>query len=892
MVMKYIMSAGPSSFSLTGGNSIGKRTRSPTHHYLEAGGKCGMWLEDDNRTYTEWWDEVTSETPWDQGKTPWDTKNDRDTAWDEVGTGVFEKTYWYDFEAIGEFLLEGENAGRGYTLHAVTGEFNVVGDDTQDGVITRRFRTGSFVLKGIRALMKVYLGLKIKAEKGEFELTGSPSTGVYKPRGIIDHTLDALPRSFILIGNESKGIFKKKDLKAGTGEFLVTELGQANFHVSRRSKYGDFRVTVYDLIGGTATNLTANSGTFILDGQSASLTNNISYRITADSGIFTLTGNNASAYVGGYADAGEFTVAGQDISSNRDRLLKAQPRAFKLTGMPSESTLQKIFYVGSTSYTLTGMDVKAKVKGGSKTGEFTLTGQESLREDHRGLSANAGSFILEGVSSGVHRFFDVYGTSYTLIGKDTNQHRNHINAAGIFKVEGEEAYRDRHSTLKVTEEGRFTVTGSNLAVTHGRSTLEGGSFVVDGQDISTAKDVIRSHEPTHYVLEGYSIDYSYEEREKAGKGTFSFYGNEANLKHVQHYSANFSGAAVFALNGKPTEQDRNQTLFAETGRFVVKYDCESKTLRAKAGEFELSGIRAVFNSKHYSFHAGPETHFRIELQTVGRYSNHGYGKTLEYKLTGSDVFFKCSDVDYTRWDSLRTNWDVFKTLWDRKYGADKPCPIRPATVKPATFVLTGKDVNGYTNNSSYPDAIEFNAGELLVNGAGSNQNWVAETGNFRVELTRVGYTTTLVRFTTEFTVTGNESRGLWYSDGDVSNIEEIPTENRIAAEMGEFHVNGQDSEGGYFKKPANVILLANHMAEYKVSGCDDQYETFWDIRFRNGWLSKRHGTAIWDSETAELAIKWNEYESYRTLWDKDKSRWDKKRCTQLNLDYRLVANCK
>ena len=992
--VRYTYMTPTGQYTLTGGDSTGKYVHPHKDYWLEAGGVCGMWLEDDNRTFTEWWDEVSTTTPWDQGKTPWDTKNDFDTVWDEKGTGKFQKTYWYDFEAIGEFLLEGQNAGRGYTLHAITGEFNVVGDDIvdKDQSITRRFRTGSFVLKGIRALMHVNLSLKVKAEEGAFSLTGSPSTGIYVPRGTIDHTLDAQPRFFILRGNESKGVFKKKSLFAGTGEFFIgneeqaewdnnttiwqeddgtdTEwwdagIGQAhaNFHLERRSKYGDFHLTGYDLIGGTATNFKANAGAFTLSGQSANLINNVYYSVTADTGMFTLTGNGANGYVGGYAYTGKFAVSGKDINLQRDRLLKAQPRHFKLSGGNSESTIYKIFYVDSTSYTFTGMDVKAKVKGGSKTGEFILTGQEALREDHRGLSANAGSFTLEGVSSGVHRFWDVYGTSYILTGEDTNQHRRHINTAGTFKLEGQEASRNRYPTLKVTEAGIFTVTGSDLSITHGRSTLEGTSFVVDGQSANVTKDITRTHEPTHYVLEGYGIDCGYEEREKASKGTFHFYGKNAGLIHTQHHEVSLN-AAAFTVNGKPTEQDRNQTLFAEAGHFVVKYDCESKSLRAKTGEFELSGIRAVFNSKHYSFHAGPETHFRVELQTVGRYNNHDYGKTLEYKLTGSDVLLRCGDVSYTRWDSLKTNWDVFKTLWDKKYGADKPCPIRPATVIPAHFELNGSKISGYTQDTIYPRPFE--CGHFTLEGGSINNVWEdgtlwidtslrkaqvlstrffeteweeadgtdthwdvyagtgiqpplsAEVGHFRVELTHVGYQTDAVNKTTEFTLTGNTARGLWYkaelqatlwdeADGftewedpetlwydptGIGSIEEVLPENTIAAEVGEFNVNGQDSNGDHWKKPANVILLANHMAEYKVSTCDDKNETFWDLKRGTEWFDKCYGTALWDSDTMENAVKWDYDEAYRTLWDKDKSRWDKKKCTQLNLDYRLVANCK
>jgi len=74
----YTYLAPTGQYILTGGDTTGKHIHAHQDYWLEAGGVCGMWLEEDNRTYTEWWDETTAETPWDQGKTPWDTKNDLD----------------------------------------------------------------------------------------------------------------------------------------------------------------------------------------------------------------------------------------------------------------------------------------------------------------------------------------------------------------------------------------------------------------------------------------------------------------------------------------------------------------------------------------------------------------------------------------------------------------------------------------------------------------------------------------------------------------------------------------------------------------------------------------------------------------------------------------------
>ena len=1006
-------------------------------YWLEAGGACGMWLEEDNRTYTEWWDEIESFTPWDQGITPWDTTNTIDTAWDRQGTGEYEKTYWYDFVAIGYFVSKGQTAGWGRTLHAGTGEFNVEPVEILYDNIGKRTKTGVFTVTGIRASLRLTAFSSLEA--GSFKFKGRPSEVYWYQRGPIDHILDATPEdtpTFNLNGGESKGKYvqggcvrnptewdthKPKNTEwdthnvretwwdthklrclhpepatfiltgmdaesddythfsLGTGNFFVdeevevewddnttiwqeddgldTEWWDSNniytsFNLAKYSGSNKFRLTGNKAGKHRGYALKAGAGAFVLTGNDVEFINTIPYRLTPETGIFTLTGNNASGSVGGHTSAGLFTLSGQDINIQRDRLLKAQPRHFKLSGQPSETTLHKIYYVDGTSYTLTGMDVKAKIGGGIEVGSFILTGQDALREDHRGLTANTGVFTLDGVSSGIHYFKDLSGTSFTLTGYDTNRQQRHISRVGEFNLEGQDASRDRHPTLKVTEAGEFTLTGYNSSVGLLKPSLEAATFVVDGVDAGTNVNITRTVKPTHYVLTGENSYGKAEAKKYFESGIFEVRGKAAGLRVNRGINWSVSAATVFVVNGLPTEQDRNQTLSAEAGEFIVKYDCNAKSFKAATGEFILSGQRAVFNSKHYTFNAGPNAHFRVELQAIHRYGDHDYGKTLEYTLTGSDVFFRCGEFDYTKWDSASTNWDTFRSLWDKRYLGDKPCAIRPDTVQPATFILTGKDVDGYTNNSDYPDAIAFDAGELRVSGAGSNQNWIAETGHFRVEMTSVSYYDYSIDNAGRFEVgSGGEIGGVVYRDSDQEVVWDddntiwkefdmnqiIDTrwysgdnyyENLVpcisytnwddgetvwkrgytewdrevnsgcqvtpsgSSGTGVFLLNGMDVGGYTDRKPNNVILLANHRGDFHVLNCDKDKETFWDERMGTDWFDNFYGTALWDSETAESAVKWDPDDATRTQWDKDKSRWDKNKCTELNLDYRLVANCK
>jgi hypothetical protein len=105
---------------------------------------------------------------------------------------------------------------------------------------------------------------------------------------------------------------------------------------------GWFDADLLDIAGGpTAYTLTADAGSFTLSGQDANLT--IGRILTADAGAFTLSGQDAALSVGRVitADAGAFTLTGQDAT---------------LTVTPA----------GGTAYTLT-----------ADAGDFALTGQDA-----------------------------------------------------------------------------------------------------------------------------------------------------------------------------------------------------------------------------------------------------------------------------------------------------------------------------------------------------------------------------------------------------------------------------------------------------------------------------------------------------------------------------------
>lgn len=89
------------------------------------------------------------------------------------------------------------------------------------------------------------------------------------------------------------------------------------------------------------------------------------YTLTADAGSFTLSGQDAGFVVGRIltADAGSFALTGQDAALRIGRVITADAGAFVLTGQDATLTVTP---AGGTAYTLT-----------AEAGSFALTGQDA-----------------------------------------------------------------------------------------------------------------------------------------------------------------------------------------------------------------------------------------------------------------------------------------------------------------------------------------------------------------------------------------------------------------------------------------------------------------------------------------------------------------------------------
>lgn len=131
-------------------------------------------------------------------------------------------------------------------------------------------------------------------------------------------------------------------------------------------------------LSGSPYTLTADAGAFTLTGQDASpLVDRV---VTADAAAFTMTGQDASLLVG-YAvaaDAGAFTASGQDADFLRGYVLAAEAGAFVLTGQDATLTIPG-------SYTLT-----------AEAGSFAITGQDASFLRGYIFTVDPGALVLTG----------------------------------------------------------------------------------------------------------------------------------------------------------------------------------------------------------------------------------------------------------------------------------------------------------------------------------------------------------------------------------------------------------------------------------------------------------------------------------------------------------------
>jgi len=155
--------------------------------------------------------------------------------------------------------------------------------------------------------------------------------------------------------------------------------------------------------GGGSYTVTADAGAYTLAGQDAALVK--SRIVVADAGSYALAGQDASVLVGHKltADAGTYTLAGQDAALLRGRVVDAGAGAYALAGQDATLT-----YAPSGSYSLT-----------ADAGAYALAGQAATLLLARVMSADAGVYALAGQDATI-----THGGTTATVGRPTSDASN------------------------------------------------------------------------------------------------------------------------------------------------------------------------------------------------------------------------------------------------------------------------------------------------------------------------------------------------------------------------------------------------------------------------------------------------------------------------------------
>lgn len=153
----------------------------------------------------------------------------------------------------------------------------------------------------------------------------------------------------------------------------------------------------------TALTLTADSGSYSMGGQVASL--EYGREAAANAGSYAFTGQTATLRKGLTlaANSGAYALTGQTASLEFGREVAANAGAYALTGQAASLEYGREVAAAAGAYTLTGTDA-GLIYTSQKTlaadaGSYAIVGQDSSLEFGRLLSAEGGAYILTGTDA-------------------------------------------------------------------------------------------------------------------------------------------------------------------------------------------------------------------------------------------------------------------------------------------------------------------------------------------------------------------------------------------------------------------------------------------------------------------------------------------------------------
>jgi hypothetical protein len=225
--------------------------------------------------------------------------------------------------------------------------------------------------------------------------------------------------------------------------------------------------------GNTNYPITANSGTYALTGQSATIVK--TRLITANNGTYALTGQSATIVKTRLitANNGTYALTGQSATITKTRLITANNGTYALTGRTATIT-----YTSPTAYVIT-----------ANNGTYALTGQSATITKTRLITANNGTYALTGRSATITktRLITANNGTYSLTGQSATIAKTRLITAnnGTYALTGQSATISK-TRLITANNGVYAITGQSATITYAlfanyAITALSGSYSLSGQ---------------------------------------------------------------------------------------------------------------------------------------------------------------------------------------------------------------------------------------------------------------------------------------------------------------------------------------------------------------------------------------------------------------------------
>jgi len=258
----------------------------------------------------------------------------------------------------------------------------------------------------------------------------------------------------------------------------------------------------YALTGQSATItktrlITANNGTYALTGQSATITKTTAYVITANNGTYALTGRSATITKTRLitANNGTYALTGRSATITKTRLITANNGTYSLTGQSATITKTRLITANNGTYALTGRTATITYTSPTayvitaNNGTYALTGQSATIIKTRLITANNGTYALTGRSATITktRLITANNGTYSLTGQSATIAKTRLITAnsGTYALTGQSATISK-TRLITANNGVYAITGQSATITYAlfanyAITALSGSYSLSGQ---------------------------------------------------------------------------------------------------------------------------------------------------------------------------------------------------------------------------------------------------------------------------------------------------------------------------------------------------------------------------------------------------------------------------